>query len=229
MKKRIMTSIAFVLLANTASASFLTPPSWFPRAAPTSTPAATALRDALVAGETSSAVLRPLVDECVAARVKFQPKLLGDGALWRASAIVTGETPRWEKQAKLLPFLKNRAGQQYALSGNGGTVLNYGEVIGRALYFKAEGTFQPASVDTSRCPVDFDVAVERGGICVADGRYAFLSDAISGPGFLRVLYIDQDVRIFESPTDSPDVWEKSGLVVVQVRDTCFDDPVEGAL
>ena len=33
--------------------------------------------------------------------------------------------------------------------------------------------------------------------------------------------------IFESPKDSPDVWEKSGLVVVQVRDALFDDPVEG--
>ena len=66
---------------------------------------------------------------------------------------------------------------------------------------------------------------------------------ISGEGFLRVLYADQNLRyatlrdsprvapgcllknpneptaalrIFESPRDSPDKWEESGLVVVQL-------------
>ena len=41
---------------------------------------------------------------------------------------------------------------------------------------------------------------------------------ISGPGLLRVRYVDDKLRVFESPTDSPDKWEESGLMVVQVRE-----------
>lgn len=96
---------------------------------------------------------------------------------------------------------------------------------------KAEGTFQPAasaiSPFGSRCPIDFNVAIEQGGFVL--GGKEFVSEAISGPGFLRVLYIDEDIRIFESPSDSPDRWEEAGLVVVQVRDALFDDPVLGAV
>ena len=111
----------------------------------------------------------------------------------------------------------------------GGTVLNYGEVLGRSLYFKAEGSFKPAKKQSSpdRCPQDFNVAIREGGF-VAGGK-PFVSSAISGPGFLRCLYIDEDIRIFESPKDSPDRWEEAGLVVVQVRDALFDDPVDGDL
>jgi hypothetical protein len=193
--------------------------------------AAAQLRDSLVAGVRDMGTLTPLVDECVAARAPFKAELLGDGELWRAVSIVRGETPRWERSARLLPFLSNRAGQAYTLAGAGGsgTVVNYGEVLGRALYFKASGSFSraPSSSGDGRCPQDFNVAIDNGGF-VAGGR-EFVSDAISGPGFLRCLYIDGDIRIFESPTDSPDRWEEAGLVVVQVRDELFRDPVAGAL
>ena len=193
-------------------------------------PAAEQLRDALISGDADTAALAPLADECAAARVPFKAELLGDGELWRASSIVRGEVPRWERNAKLLPFLSNRAGQAYSLDGSGGgTVLNYGEVLGRSLYFKAEGSFKPAKKQSSpdRCPQDFNVAIREGGF-VAGGK-PFVSSAISGPGFLRCLYIDEDIRIFESPKDSPDRWEEAGLVVVQVRDALFDDPVDGDL
>lgn len=160
-------------------------------------------------------------------------ELLGDGALWRATSIVSGKTPRWAQNAKLLPFLSNRAGQAYSLDEDGsgsGSVINYGEVAGRALYFKAVGTFSPAAAKgtlTQRCPIDFNVNISEGGIVV--GGTPILTSAISGPGFLRCLFLDEDVRIFESPNDSPDRWEAAGLVVVQVRDACFDDPVQGGL
>ena len=68
----------------------------------------------------------------------------------------------------------------------------------------------------------------NGGGFVLFGK-EFVSAAISGPGFLRCLYIDEDVRIFESPKESPGRWEEQGLVVVQVRDALFADPVEGEL
>lgn len=48
------------------------------------------------------------------------------------------------------------------------------------------------------------------------------ADACHGDG-RRLLYLDEDIRILESTTDSPDKWESAGLVVVQVRDGCFDD------
>ena len=219
-----------------------------------------ALREAIINPSPSapSTLLAQLVDECCAARVPFRPDLLGDGRLWRATP-VKGETPRWQRNRLLLPFLRNRAGQAYTLGeDSSGTVVNYGEVFGRALYFKAEGSFQPADIaveedavaeeasgfleqlkrvipirlaararDGLRCPVDFDVAINKGGFVL--GGTPFLSSAISGPGYLRCLYIDEGVRIFESPKDSPDRWEESGLVVVQVRDDLFDDPVEGNL
>ena len=199
--------------------------------APKSLPAAAELRDALIAGERSSSVITPLVDECAAARVPFRGELLGDGTLWRACSVVRGEIPRWERNAKLLPFLSNRAGQAYTLDARtgGGSVVNYGEVLGRGLYFRAEGTFAPARTSNggNRCPQDFDVAIREGGFVL--GGQAFTSSAISGPGFLRCLYLDADVRIFESPKDSPDRWEEAGLVVVQVRDALFPDPVDGEL
>ena len=192
--------------------------------------AAVELRDKLIAGAPADASLSALADECAAACVPFRAELLGDGELWRASSIVRGEIPRWERRARALPFFKstNRAGQAYSLEG-GARVVNYGEVLGRKLYFKAEGTFSKAAKSPGNdgcCPQDYDVKISSGGF-VLNGKEVPLP--ISGPGFLRVLYIDKDIRIFESPKDSPDVWEKSGLVVVQVRDALFDDPVEGDL
>ena len=120
--------LALILLPS----SLLSPRSWLPAFSrtPKSPAAAAQLCTALVSGETSSAVLKPLVDDCCAANVPFRAELLGDGALWRAVSIVEGETPRWERNAKLLPFFNNRAGQSYSLGGKngGGEVTNYGEV-----------------------------------------------------------------------------------------------------
>jgi len=201
-------------------------PSWLqPKSRP---PEAIALRDQLVQGDGDSGELQELVEACCAARVPFRAELLGDGELWRATP-VKGRIPRWQRNRNLIPTLRNRAGQAYQLAGaSDGSVVNYGEVLGRALYFKAEGSFSKAPTSSgNRCPQDFDVKVTQGGF-VLGGR-AFVSGAISGPGFLRCLYLDEDVRIFESPTTSPDRWEEAGLIVVQVRDALFEDPVEGTL
>lgn len=158
-----------------------------------------------------------LIDRLASARVPCAN--LGAG-LWRASYI-RGETPRWEEAARALPFFRERnvAGQTYDTSAN--TVKNYGEILGPAVHFLVEGVFSEADASVRRCPKDFDVQAERGGLVI--GGRPFLTTAISGPGFLTVLYIDDDIRVFESPRDSPDRWEEAGLVVVQVRDSCFDE------
>ena len=120
------------------------------------------------------------------------------------------------------------APQAYSGSAGDGRVINYGEIVGRALHFKAVGSFREADAAVTRCPKDFNVAIERGGVVLAR-RWPLLSEGISGPGYLRCLYIDANLRIFESPKDSPDRWEEAGLQVVQVRDSLFDDAVVGEL
>ena len=200
---------------------------WAPARRP---PEALVLRDAILSGDEDTD-LQPLVNACCQARVPFRAELLGDGDLWRATPVV-GEKPRWQRNRELLP-LANRAGQAYSLdgrdTGDTGTVLNYGEVLGRSFYFKAEGYFARAAASrgATRCPVDFTVLVTRGGVVV--GGFPFLTSAISGDGYLRCLYLDEDIRIFESPKDSPDKWEEAGLIVVQVRDGLFADPLDGEL
>mmetsp|Transcript_21324 Transcript_21324/g.63156 ORF Transcript_21324/g.63156 Transcript_21324/m.63156 type:complete len:237 (+) Transcript_21324:31-741(+) len=191
-------------------------PSWF--ALPDAPPAeATELRDALVGGgELDRARIDELIDALAGRRVPFRQSLLG-GGLWRAS-YTRGETPRWEKSRKALSFLENKAGQIYDVDGL--RVVNYGEIVGQAAHFTAEGTFAAVSSPGNRCPKEFTVEIERGGLVLL-GR-PFLTTGISGPGYLRVLYIDEDIRIFESPNESPDRWEAAGLQVVQVRDGCWD-------
>ena len=84
-----------------------------------------------------------LIDALAARRVPFRPELLG-GGLWRAS-YTRGETPRWEKSQKALAFLKNKAGQEYDVDAK--RVSNYGEIVGSACYFTAEGSF--SAVDSA--------------------------------------------------------------------------------
>ena len=202
--------------------------------------AASSLRAILTAAgapSSGSAEVEALMDTLTAARVPFDDALLGDGALWRAAYTRVPDgtaAPRWAQNAKLLPFFRNVAGQAYTIGPDGAaSVVNYGEVMGRGLYFKAEGTFSEADERARTCPKDYDVSIVRGGLVVAS-RWPLLTEGISGPGYLRCLYIDGSVRIFESPAASPDtgqggVWEDAGLQVVQVRDALFDDAVTGEL
>ena len=144
-----------------------------------------------------------LIEELAEAKVPFRAELLGasssveaivassdrDSPLWRA-CYSSGPTPRWEKNAKALgAFVDNRAGQAYDAKGQ--RVCNYGEVFGPGCYFTADGSFAPVDA-VKRCPKDFTVAIEQGGLVVL-GR-PFISDAISGAGYLRVLYLDDEIR-----------------------------------
>jgi|EP00908_Phaeocystis_cordata_P009160 hypothetical protein len=201
-------------------------------AAATATELRTLLIDAVTAGSTPDASRADaLIQELADARVPFRSELLGSSAsesaivsspaaespLWRA-CYSSGRTPRWERNAKALGNLfENRAGQAYDARAQ--RVCNYGEVLGKSCYFTAEGSFSAVD-DVRRCPKDFDVAIERGGLVLL-GK-PFVSSAISGPGYLRVLYLDEELRVFESPTSSPDRWEEAGLRVVQIRERNFE-------
>ena len=162
---------------------------------------------------------RARVDELVSALVgekdkpPFDASVLG-GGLW-AAVHTSGPVPRWEKYSRLLPKLRNVRGQQYTPTGDGvGEVLNYGEIAGPALYFSATGTFRENDAGAAHFPKDFDVDVESGGLTVLGLRVPL---PISGAGFLRLEWADESMRIVSSPRASPDNWEESGLVVVQMR------------
>ena len=161
---------------------------------------------------------RARVDELVSTLVgekdrPFDASVLG-GGLW-AAVHTSGPVPRWEKYSRLLPKLRNVRGQQYTPTGDGvGEVLNYGEIAGPALYFSATGTFRENDAGAAHFPKDFDVDVESGGLTVLGLRVPL---PISGAGFLRLEWADESMRIVSSPRASPDNWEESGLVVVQMR------------
>lgn len=150
-----------------------------------------------------------LIQELAAAKAPFDAKAFG-GGLWKA-AYTSGATPKWERNAKFVPFLRNIAGQEYNLDSM--QVVNYGELVGRNVFFSAQGSFSETDVSVRNCPKDYDVFVEAGAVNVLGAE---LPLPIKGRGYLRCLYADSDVRIFTSPNDSPDKWEEEGLVVVQI-------------
>ena len=166
--------------------------------------------------EDRRATIEELIDELVAARVPVPRRGLGSG-LW-VSAFTRGNEPRWQRNAKLLaPFAKtkNLAGQQYFQSAERESrVINYGEIFGSSLFVTASGTFQKASGSQGlQCPQDFDVFIDSGALTILGNEIPL---PVKGTGLLRVLFANDECRIFVSPTDSPDRWEEAGLVVVQI-------------
>ena len=70
-----------------------------------------------------------------------------------------------------------------------------------------------------QCPADFTVTVTKGSFFVLGRRFDI---PIAGTGYLRVLYADENLRIFVSPkSTTDDRWEKAGLKVAQVNINCF--------
>ena len=66
-----------------------------------------------------------------------------------------------------------------------------------------------------QCPADFTVKVSKGSFFVLGRRFDI---PIAGTGYLRVLYADENLRIFVSPkSTTDDRWEKAGLKVAQVN------------
>lgn len=142
----------------------------------------------------------------------------------------------------------NIQGQQYRYRDDERSVVNYAEILGKSFHLRAYGTYEKdgdseddfkaqeeqnatspfdnvlaflgggVSSSTSKliqCPADFTVTVTNASFVVLGNR---LDVPIAGTGYLRVLYADENLRIFVSPkSTTDDRWEKAGLTVAQVN------------
>ena len=81
-----------------------------------------------------------------------------------------------------------------------------------------------------RTPYDYSATVTGASIVLF--QTLILNITIEGTGTVRVLYADENLRIFVSPTDTNVTrgggdWENEGLIVVQVRvDLVYDDWID---
>jgi len=200
--------------------------------------------------EVGSVQISRLVGTLTAARVQFDPTICLDGPLY-FSSVVDGPPPLWERFGIKLggrSSAGNIQGQQYRYRDDERSVVNYAEILGKAFHLRAYGTYEkddgnkeeedaPSPFDnvlaflgggisssTSnliQCPADFTVKVTKGTFCLLGKQ---LDIPISGTGYLRVLYADEQLRIFVSPkSTTDDRWEKAGLMVAQVNIGLVDE------
>ena len=85
---------------------------------------------------------------------------------------------------------------------------------------------------SSQLPTPYDYAATVTGASIVLFQKMILNVSIEGTGTVRVLYADENLRIFVSPTDTNVTrgggdWESEGLIVVQVRvDLVNDDWID---
>jgi hypothetical protein len=195
--------------------------------------------------ETLNNEINPLVQSLIESRSSFDPSTSIDGQLF-ASIHFIGNTPLWEKIGS--GAVRNVKGQKYDL--NDQTFTNYAEIWGDSLCLKANGKLSekgPVQVklDSSSQadgnpfsaiaslfgsnnaggrtkPTPFDYEARVTGASISIWNKFVLNLSIEGTGTVRVLYADENLRIFVSPTDTNVTkgggdWESEGLIVVQVR------------
>ena len=84
----------------------------------------------------------------------------------------------------------------------------------------------------SQLPTPYDYAATVTGASIVLFQKMILNVSIEGTGTVRVLYADENLRIFVSPTDTNVTrgggdWESEGLIVVQVRvDLVYDEWID---
>ncbi|KAL9182561.1 hypothetical protein ACHAXT_013213 [Thalassiosira profunda] len=201
--------------------------------------------------------INALVRTLIASRSSFDPSTCMDGPLF-ATVHFIGDTPLWEKIGIGGRTVK---GQKYMLgNGDEGTFCNYAEIAGENFYLKAVGNCKsngPVELESSGkgsdgnlfgalaslfnndsyrqstlLPTPYDYSATVTGASIVLFQNLSLDLSIEGTGTVRVLYADQNLRIFLSPTDTNvkkggGDWEKEGLVVVQVRvDLVYGDWVD---
>lgn len=169
-----------------------------------------------------------LVDELIASKCKYDPAVcLNDDCLWTVR-YSRGPKPRWQIGGQ---NNKNIQGQQYSIQSQ--SVVNYAELIGSMVHVKvyadilsdAKGAsdkdaFLSKTTKLVQTPNEYPVQVNRGSISVFG---ATINLPIAGPGCVRVLYADPNLRVFVTPTASE--YEELGLVVAQVRSQLLDKPL----
>jgi len=207
-------------------------------------------------GDVLNNQINPLVETLISSKSSFNPSSCIDGPLF-ASIHFIGNTPLWEKIGS--GAVRNVKGQKYNL--NDKTFTNYAEIWGDNLCLKAIGQFseigsvQSSSLDSTASdddknlfsaftsffgpsrrscllPTPYDYEARVTGASISLWNRFVLNLSIEGTGTVRVLYADENLRIFLSPTDTNVTkgagdWESEGLIVVQVRiGLVYDDWVD---
>ena len=187
--------------------------------------------------ESDDSRINRLVQNLISSRSSFNPSTCIEGPLF-ASVHFIGSTPLWEKIAA--GAVRNVKGQKYREDG---TFTNYAEVLGENLYLKAIGGYSDigpvravesdanpfssfaslfANEQSTLLPTPYDYEARVTGASISLWNKFELNLSIEGTGIVRVLYADENLRIFLSPTDTNVTkgagdWESEGLIVVQVR------------
>jgi hypothetical protein len=198
-------------------------------------------------GDTLSTKINPLVKSLISSRSSFDPSKCINGPLF-ASIHFIGDTPLWEKIGS--GAVRNIKGQKINLNDN--TFTNYAEILGDNLCLKAIGELSDigpvqSAVDENNpfdsftslfankkssnlpTPYDYEARVTGASVSLLGASFDL---SIEGTGTVRVLYADENLRIFVSPTDTNVTkgagdWESEGLIVVQVRvGLVYDDWVD---
>jgi len=201
---------------------------------------------------TLSDEINNLVGALIKTKVSFDPARCIDGGLFRTVHFI-GETPLWERISSSSNGTNNVKGQKFTLNEEAsGTFVNYAEIFGPSFYLKAVGDcFDKGPVSTDartdsimspfgsflsafsnnstkkyvKAPYDFTARVTGASIVVF--QKFEINIPIEGKGTVRVLYADENLRVFVSPSDtsvtkgSRESWESEGLVVVQIAGTCL--------
>lgn len=197
-------------------------------------------------------IIEELIQALINAKVQFDPQKCINGPLF-AVVYQSGPIPFWEKyDFKLLMNKSNTMnikGQRYRSitkdsspsSSSSFDLVNYAEFWGRNLSIQGCGVCtimetsriqgQPQSPfqlfknanDKSllQCPVDYKVEIQTASVNILKQQ---IKIDVSGIGYTRILYADEELRILLAPKDTTDErWmEKAGLMVVQIRSDLVD-------
>ena len=172
-----------------------------------------------------------LVGALIDGRVSFDPARCIDGGLFRSVHFI-GKTPFWEKLSIGGDGANNVKGQKFALGeGSSGNFVNYAEIFGKSLYLKAVGDCfdkGPVSTETradsngspfdslfsafgnnptkKRCQAPYDFTAQVTGASIVLFQKFEFNIPIEGTGTVRVLYADENLRIFVSPSGINDTF-----------------------
>ena len=205
--------------------------------------------------------INPLVQSLIESRSSFDPSISIDGPLF-ASIHFIGNTPLWEKigsgavrNVKGQKYNLNDQtfinyaeiwGDSFCLKANGklsekgpvqvqldslSPVADGNPLSAIASLFGSNNVGSGTS-RSSLLPTPFDYEARVTGASISVWNKFVLNLSIEGTGTVRVLYADENLRIFVSPTDTNVTkgggdWESEGLIVVQVRvDLVYDDWID---
>ena len=171
---------------------------------------------------TLSDEINSLVGALIEDRVSFDPARCIDGGLYRTVHFI-GKTPLWERIGS---SSNNVKGQKFTLDEDAsGNFVNYAEIFGPSFYLKAVGDCfdkgpvsaeMTESADRSpfgsffsafgynstkkkfQAPYDFTAQVSGASIVLF--QKLEINIPIEGTGTVRVLYADENLRIFVSPS-----------------------------